>query len=131
MDGLPLLRQLLGELARLLVETTGRGSGVRPGVPAGEAVTPPAEGCKTKRVPASRYSARCAEDVFEVLKASQRRRLSQTQVLDALARRGTPWSASCCAHTLSELVRRGDLTSARDSLGSGYGLPAWEGEAAG
>ena len=64
-------------------------------------------------------------DIIGVIREAGRR-LTTTQILDALANRGLQPSEGGTKTTLAELVRFGELTNSRAARPPGYGLPEWE-----
>lgn len=72
----------------------------------------------------NRYSADCAEIIRGIID-DVGERMTQTQILDRMCLAGNLFSVSTLAHTLAEMVRRRELTNAKDCHGAGYGPPSW------
>lgn len=83
-----------------------------------------AEDEASRKAKRRRYSKTYAEDVRLILDNVGVRQ-TQSELLDSLSRSGMMPDASTLGHTLAEMVRRKQLTNARDQHGVGYGLPSW------
>lgn len=70
------------------------------------------------------YSARCAENVVQLLR-ERKVRLTLSQIADAFSARGVPFGSSAIDHTVPYMRKAGVVDNARDARGAGYGLVEW------
>ena len=112
-----------GKVGRLdlLAERAAKGEPLfqdgTPAVPTAASTRPdhqPAQPTRTRE-------SKCLDDIRAALQDAGRR-LTTTQLLAALDRRGTPWGESTVKHTLAAAVDAGFLTNDQRANPRGYGL---------